>query len=147
MKEQRRRTTADGRRMTADGSAHPCAVVVRRWSVVGCANAVILATSGRPESDGAERFTTKAPRHQGKTHREDGEVREERFHHKGTKDTKAKRCKPQAARTRRKEGYGLWIIRPCFRPSVVCVLRGHGGKISPQRSQRTQRKKKQINHR
>jgi hypothetical protein len=30
----------------------------RRWSVVGCANAVIPATSGRPESDGAGRFTT-----------------------------------------------------------------------------------------
>jgi hypothetical protein len=51
---------------------------VRRSSLVGCANAVIPATSGRPESDGAGRFTTKAPRHQGKIHREDGEVREKR---------------------------------------------------------------------
>jgi hypothetical protein len=45
---------------------------------------------GRPASfrRPAEGFTTKAPRHQGKTHREDGEVREERFHHEGTKGTK-----------------------------------------------------------
>jgi hypothetical protein len=78
MKEQRRRTTADV-------SANPCAVVVRRWSVVGRANAVIPATSGRPESDGAGRFTTKAPRDQEKTHREVREVREKRFHHKGAK--------------------------------------------------------------
>jgi hypothetical protein len=49
------------------------------------------------------------------------------FHHGGTEDTKGKRCKPQAPRTRRKEGGGLWIIRPCFRPSVVRVVRGHGG--------------------
>jgi hypothetical protein len=53
----------------------------------------------------------------------------ENIHHKGPKDTKGKRCKPQAPRTRRKEGYGLWIIHPCFRPSVVRVMRGHGGKI------------------
>jgi hypothetical protein len=49
MKEQRRRTTADG-------SANSCAVVVRRWSVVCRASAVIPATSGRPESDGARAF-------------------------------------------------------------------------------------------
>jgi hypothetical protein len=53
----------------------------RRWSVVCRANAVIPATSGRPESDGAGRFTTKAPRHQGKTYREVREVREKRLHH------------------------------------------------------------------
>jgi hypothetical protein len=52
----------------------------RRRSVVCRANAVILACR---ESDGAGGFTTKAPRHQGKIHREDGEVREERFHHRG----------------------------------------------------------------
>jgi hypothetical protein len=65
-------TEEDVRRTTVDGRANPCAVVVRRWSVVGRANAVIPATSGRPESDGAGRFTTKPPRHQGKIHREDG---------------------------------------------------------------------------
>jgi hypothetical protein len=57
-----RRKMADGGRRTDDGRANPRAVVVRRWSVVGCANAVIPATSGRPESDGAGRFTTKTPR-------------------------------------------------------------------------------------
>jgi hypothetical protein len=49
MKEQRRRTTADG-------SANSCAVVVGRRSVVYRASAVIPATSGRPESDGARAF-------------------------------------------------------------------------------------------
>jgi hypothetical protein len=39
---------------------------------------------------GAGRITTKPPRHKGKIHREDGEVREERFHHKGTKGTKGR---------------------------------------------------------
>jgi hypothetical protein len=53
----------------------------------------------------------------------------ENIHHKGTKDTKGKRCKPQAPRTRRKEGYGLWIIHPCFRPPIVRVVPGHGEKI------------------
>jgi hypothetical protein len=33
-------------------------------------------------------LTTKAQRHQGKTHREVREIREERFHHKGAKGTK-----------------------------------------------------------
>jgi hypothetical protein len=60
--------------LTVDGSASPRAVVVRRWLVVGLANAVIPAC---PESDGAGRFTTKAPRHQGKIHREVREAREE----------------------------------------------------------------------
>jgi hypothetical protein len=45
-------------------------------------------------------------------------------HHQGTKGTKGKRCKPQAQRSRRKEGCGLWIIRPCFRPSLVRVVPG-----------------------
>jgi hypothetical protein len=40
--------------------------------------------------NGAGRFTTKTPRDQEKTHREDGEEREERFHHQGTKDTQAR---------------------------------------------------------
>jgi hypothetical protein len=56
MKEQRRRTTADG-------SANTCAFVVRRWP--------------------KKTLTTKAQRHKGKTHREAREVREERFHHRG----------------------------------------------------------------
>jgi hypothetical protein len=30
-------------------------------------------------------LTTKPPRHQGKNNREDGEVREKTFHHKGAK--------------------------------------------------------------
>jgi hypothetical protein len=51
MKEQRRRTTADG-------SANTCAFVVRRWP--------------------KKTLTTKAQRHKGKTHREAREVREER---------------------------------------------------------------------
>jgi hypothetical protein len=46
----------------------------------------------RTINDGKEKaFTTKAQRHQGKTHREVREVREvreKRFHHKGTKGTK-----------------------------------------------------------
>jgi hypothetical protein len=33
-------------------------------------------------------------------------------HHQGTKGTKGKRCKAEAQRSRRKEGNGLWIIRP-----------------------------------
>jgi hypothetical protein len=57
------------------------------------------------------------------------EAREERFHHKGTEGTKGKRCKAEAQRSRRKEGCGVWIIRPCFKPSVVRVMPGHGGKI------------------
>jgi hypothetical protein len=56
MKEQRRRTTVDGR-------ANTCAVVVRRWSVVCRANVVIPATSGRPESDGAGKISPQ--RHKG----------------------------------------------------------------------------------
>jgi hypothetical protein len=40
-----------------------------------------------------------------------------------------KRCKAEAQRPRRKERCGLWIIRPCFRPSVGRVMPGHGGKI------------------
>jgi hypothetical protein len=47
----------------------------RPSSLDGRAHAVIPAC---PESDGAERFTTKPPRHQGKNNREYGEVREER---------------------------------------------------------------------
>jgi hypothetical protein len=52
-------------------------------------------TSGRPESDGAGRFTTKPPKHQGKINREDGEVREKRFHHKGAKGTKREYSPPR----------------------------------------------------
>jgi hypothetical protein len=73
-------------------------------------------------------FTTKPPKHKGQIHREVREVREERFHHKDTADTKGERCKLQAQRSRRKEGCGLWIIHPCFRPSVVRVVPGYGGK-------------------
>jgi hypothetical protein len=111
-------------------------------------------------------LTTKAQRHQGKIHREDGEAREgrpilweaspdadtaegrekEQFTTENTEDTKGKRCKGQAPRTRRKEGYGLWIIRPCFRPSVVRVVRGHKGKILATENTEGRRKKKPINH-
>jgi hypothetical protein len=61
-------------------------------------------------------LTTKAQRHQGKIHREVREIREKRLsprRHKGHKGRNAK-----------KEDARRWIG-----PSVVCVMRGHKGKI------------------
>jgi hypothetical protein len=55
------------------------------------------------------------------------------IHHQGTKDTKGKRCKPQAQRSRRKEGCGMWIIRLWFRPPIVCVVPGHKGMMKTTR--------------
>jgi hypothetical protein len=99
MKEQRRRTTADG-------SANSCAFVARRWSVVCRANAVIPATSGKIHHQDA------------KTPREDSQGgrggQGEKIHHKGTKDTKEEML--------RKKLLGI-------KPAVVCVVRGHKGKI------------------
>jgi hypothetical protein len=108
-----RRKTADGRRQ------RKCAR--GRWS------SLVGRLSRKCRHSGDQRET--GIRRRGMTHREAREVREERFHHKGTKDIKGKRCKPQAQRARRKEGYGLRIIRPRFRPPVVRVVPGHGGKI------------------
>jgi hypothetical protein len=53
-------------------------------------------------------LTTKAQRHQGKTHREDGEVREERLsprRHKGHKGEKM-----QATSAEDTEERGLWLV-------------------------------------
>ncbi len=45
-------------------------------------------------------LTTKAQRHQGKIHREDGEVREKRFHHKGHRGHEGKMFTTEAQRHR-----------------------------------------------
>jgi hypothetical protein len=88
----------------------------RRWSVVCRANAVIPAC---PESDGAERFTTKPPRHQGKNNREDGEVREERpilweaSPDADTAEGREKNISPQRSqRTRRNTDEGGAFLAP-----------------------------------
>jgi hypothetical protein len=95
---------------------------------------VIPATNGRPESDGAGRFTTKTPRHQGKNHREDGEVREERAkrfspqRRRGTEEViRGKDARQKRRGHEGREWLGWKCSHPCFRSSVVRVVRGHGG--------------------
>jgi hypothetical protein len=62
------KTSADGRRLT------DARVDARSSFVVGRSSVAPIPSFRRP----AEGFTTKAPRHQGKTHREVREVREEK---------------------------------------------------------------------
>jgi hypothetical protein len=81
--------------------------VVGRWSVAP------IPSFRRP----AEGFTTKAPRHQGKTHREIREVREE-------KTFSPQRRKGHEGRNAKKEVARRWVGS-----SVVRVMRGHKAKM------------------
>jgi hypothetical protein len=75
-----RRKTADDRRAT-DAQIH-------------ARSSVVVGRSSKEE----KALTTKAPRHQGKNNREDGEIREKRFHHEGHKGHEGKKLTTEAQR-------------------------------------------------
>jgi hypothetical protein len=104
-----RRKTIDGRRLTA-AQAH-----ARSSPVVG------------RKKKNTHHKGTKTPREESQGGQ--GDQGEKILTTEDTEGTKGKRCKLPAQRSRRKEGCGLWIIRPCFRPPIVRMVPGHRGKI------------------